>query len=977
MRQICIYVHTSIYVYIIHCTHFKFPFNNWRKVTPRSLRVPIISSVVDTFFPQGLDDPSFDVMSCLSYLSLFVLAALVEDRHKHSHAQNIEPQSEEVHTDTRNIEVGLNEQSSQNVTFVDTHPGYCIEEMGESDYTRDHAIQSDASLDEFFSRPILIHTSTWTSAAAPGGLLHAEFNPWALYFENKRVINRIANYKLLRSKLHLKFVISGNSFFYGRAVASYNPLTARDALTVDRNLVDADFVGATQRPHVFLDPTNSQGGEMVLPFFWYKDLLDITSDEWDQMGEIVMDSLVPLKHALGKFGEDITINVFAWAEDVKFAVPTHFEPPSIIPQSDEYGKKPISSAASTVANVARSLASIPILRPFARSTEIGADAVGALATLFGYSKPALLEVAEYRPVTKSNFAVTNAPDEVTKLTVDAKQELSIDPRTVGLGGVDELGINYIASRESYYTQFSWATGTAGETLLYNQVVDPGVFRTNSSEYHLPACAYAALPFKYWRGSMRYRFQVVCSKFHKGRLKVVYDPAKTATTAEYNTAYTTVIDIADTTDFTVDVGWGQPTKYRPSIEIASVVEGIISNTSALTYNSNTATYGNGTIAVYVVNELTAPETVVDNSIKINVFISAGPDFEVAAPDEERLIRLRLTNSSQLTQPTAQDVVPQSDEISRMNEEVRKCLRRSRYPHSPPNVRACYYRVLRESIKPHSDENKGEETERMDSKPGGTTVLSQRAAHTSLTDDTNKVYFGENIRSFRQLAKRYNMYMQFGDWWTGMLTGDEIRLRMIHDSMPWEPGYSATSGDFTYTTTTPAGNYHIANMTLLRYLTCAYGGWRGSVRWAYDFSRVLNSALNTVNVRAGHTFDDDDKVYDLTTVGNLNGLAGTAGELEQDRRISGHNGFATQCSGVNPIIDFEVPYYQPYRFTPGKMRVDFANSPTFATPKYIVQAEYTTNVSEGRIKSYCAAGEDWTCFMYLGPPIFYYEGTIPTT
>jgi len=62
-------------------------------------------------------------------------------------------------------------------------------------------------------------------------------------------------------------LISGNSFYYGRALVSYNPFLLRDDVTRNRAFFEQDLVGASQKPHFMLDPTTSQGGEMMLPFF--------------------------------------------------------------------------------------------------------------------------------------------------------------------------------------------------------------------------------------------------------------------------------------------------------------------------------------------------------------------------------------------------------------------------------------------------------------------------------------------------------------------------------------------------------------------------------------------------------------------------------------------------------------------------------------------------------------------------------------
>lgn len=118
-------------------------------------------------------------------------------------------------------------------------------------------------MQNFFSRPIKIAEQEWATSTTLG----FDIDPWGLYFSNPRVINRLANFNLLRAKLHVKVVINGNGFQYGRAMVSYLPFDVFDSLSSNAALLREDLVQASQQPRIFLDPTTSQGGEMILPFF--------------------------------------------------------------------------------------------------------------------------------------------------------------------------------------------------------------------------------------------------------------------------------------------------------------------------------------------------------------------------------------------------------------------------------------------------------------------------------------------------------------------------------------------------------------------------------------------------------------------------------------------------------------------------------------------------------------------------------------
>jgi len=370
----------------------------------------------------------------------------------------------------------------------------------------------------------------------------------------------------------VEVVINGNGFQYGRMLVSYLPFSALDYLSTMAALIRSDLVQASQMPHIFLDPTTSTGGEMKLPFFNYTNYCEIPTSEWSELGRLYFRTLNSLKHANGAT-DVVTISVFAWAENVSMSVLTSVDQDTLTPQSGEVeeanNKGMISGPATSVAKFAAYLSGVPYIGPFATATEIGAGAVAAMAKIFGYCRPNITKAPEpFRPTPFSSLAVTNVPDNAQKLTVDDKQELTIDPRISGLGGVDPLNIREIAKRESYLTTFTWPIGAAPDTMLWNARIDPVTWAEDTGppvSYHFPACAFAALPFQYWKGSMKFRFQIVASSFHKGRLKIVYDPNYIAnntylTYSEYNTNYLKIVDIAEEQDFTVEVGMGQNTSF---------------------------------------------------------------------------------------------------------------------------------------------------------------------------------------------------------------------------------------------------------------------------------------------------------------------------------------------------------------------------------------------------------------------------------
>lgn len=806
---------------------------------------------------------------------------------------------------------------SENVKFSDQNDAYLYDMEGAVDPTRQLMDTDDATLDHFFSRPLKIHEEEWGT----GTSLFFNIDPWTLYMENPRVINRITTYNLLRASLRLKLVINGNGFQYGRAIASYLPLSAFDNLSSNVALVPQDIVQASQQPHIFLNPTTSTGGEMKLPFFFHKNYMQIADSDWSELGELTVRSINELKHANGA-ADKVTISVFAWIEDVSMNVLTSVEPSTLVPQSgnaeevDAANREGmISGPATAIKNAANACKVIPPLAPFAAATEVVAGATAEVAKHFGYCRPPVTKAPEpYRPNPVSSLATTSVPDVVHKLTVDDKQELSIDPRIAGLGNTDSMNIREIARRESYLTSFSWSIGTSPETLLWNTRVSPVTWAENGltpKGYHFPACCMAALPFEYWTGTMKYRFQIVASAFHKGRIKVVYDPNFLASN-EYNTNYLEVIDITEKNDFTITIGNGQEfsllTHHEPGLDSVTQMY------STTAYASKEE--GNGVLGVYVVNELTTPNSTVNNDIEINVYVSAGDDFEVFVPDDH------FQNFVFKPQSGNAEQVPES-----FNTEQ---------PDAPQQDTA---------------ENIG---------PGLTN-------HEML----GRVFTGESIQSFRTMLKRYNLHTT-----SGSISGSDNQILSGRSPMfPYLRGNVSGAVDLDAF----QAPYNFCNTVMLHWVTLAFSGYRGSIRWKIvpkycwvDYNATIQ-AQRVPEGEAGYAFTSSvtPTYATISEHRHRSIVSKLAGGLLDNYTLTGTRGTCITNSLVNPVLEFEIPYYSEYRFKPGKSE-DHTTSLAFEEGfDYAIQ----TNTDANQYDFWCAAGEDFQCYFWTGLPRMYYEAVPP--
>lgn len=818
-------------------------------------------------------------------------------------------------TDNFRIRKASNELASQNVAFSDQTDPYLYDVGGSMDPTRMLQDSNDADLNNFFSRPIKIAEYEWSTTLPT---IAQDFDPWSLYFENPRVANRLCNYNLLRCKLYLKFIINGNGFLYGRSLVSYLPADAYDDLSSNAALIKQDLVQASQQPHVFLDPTTSTGGDMCLPFFYHENYINIPDGDWDRMGRVYIRTLSDLKHANGA-ADQVTISCFAWAEEVECSVLTIVEPTTLTPQmgKKDTGKEVeeanttgmVSGPASLVAKAAGMLKCVPYIGPFAMATETAANMVGGVAKVFGYSRPTLTRAADpYRPTPTTSLAMTNVPDNAQKLTVDEFQELSIDPKIAGIGSADALSIKSIASRESYLTSFSWTVGTAPESLLWNARVDPCTWAQSAGSpdaYHFPACAMAALPFKYWTGTMKFRFQIVCSNFHKGRLKFVYDPNAlwngATVSTEYNTNYLRIVDISEEQDLTIEVGNGQS---------MTLLEHHLPGVDAVTQMYSTSPFtsreeGNGVLAVMVVNELTVPNSTINNDITVNVFVSMGDDFEVFVPDDHF--------QKFVFKPQMGEIVPDAQATT-------------------------------EPSKPVQEE---------------TMNLGPSEQDTSLI---NKVFTGESIASFRTLLKRYNMWTTFGN-----NNGGQQFTKIELAAYPYLRGN--VSGAINQQAS--LATYNFCNTILLHWVVNAFSGWRGSIRYkALSRGGWADRTSMYVSRGAYKSAPYGYNQYGFSSPTNQDRAAAEA--LAVGYVPSGTTGSAYTHAMVNPTIEWEVPYYSRYRFSPGKEENHTTSTPLWNNSHVINTYLHDSSV---RLDMAVAVGEDFQTYFFTGLPRMYYEASPP--
>lgn len=510
---------------------------------------------------------------------------------------------------------------------------------------------------------------------------------WTLWQNDPFVKNKLANFAYLRCNLHVKIVQAASPFHYGKLMINYIPYGNDNQVFFQNwNTLFSAVAAGTEESVIqyfstypmtsYLDAAENNSVEFVLPFIYHYNYINIADTTKKSLGLLNMLSMNDLRRANPNAEDIVRISAFAWATDIELVMPTELLPTSgksvrkykvkaTETEECEANDGIVSSPASAVASIAGRLTDIPFIGPFAKATQIGANATAGIARIFGFSNPPLQQNPQPRVLKLyRNLATTIGEDTAIKLSMDPQQELSIDPRLAGISNNDDMVISSIVQREQWLAKSAWRDNVGQfasplEQVLFIGLVSPFQVRTTGTfgaapikqAHQLNPAGHVARLFKYWRGSIIYRIEVVASKYHSGTLQIQFDPSVGQTitnaeiyTPEINKRQTIIMDITKVKDIEIEIDY---VHTKPFLKVRNIG---FSTMDPMSFNS-TATpqvsgisgffdpdYDMGILTVSIVNALVAPgDTSLppnDNlsaCVDINVFQRCGADMVFSQPN----------------------------------------------------------------------------------------------------------------------------------------------------------------------------------------------------------------------------------------------------------------------------------------------------------------------------------------------------------
>jgi hypothetical protein len=777
----------------------------------------------------------------------------------------------------------------------------------------------DCELGRFLSRPVLIQ-----HRVLPVGLPFSpvDYSIWTEYFSNPQIKRKLENYGYIQCKLKVKVVVNSTPFVYGAYGLSYHPMVTLSP--IDSNSDDPIFL--SQRQTIWIEPHNGSGGEMELPFFHYKNWLELTStSEVDNMGKMRLWQLVENLAANASLTTPPSLSIYAWAEDVRLAANTvkltlQSKQEEVRPAektNDEYGETPVAKAASAGAGVSATIAEmttgVPYLGAFARATTIGAGILSSVASIFGFTNVPVIENAmPYKSMPFHGLASSEIGNVVDKLTLDPKNELSISPETVGLPAIDELSIPYLTGKEAIIDTILWESSDASDSMLFQAAVTPTICNieslTDQRMLKDTPMGFVSRLFSNWRGDIIVRVRVIASQYHKGRLRVSFDPVGDifADADSTTVVQTKIVDIADSMDMQFRIPYMAPQSWlrvRPTpvtdhsqrLEAAPVLDN---------------DFHNGAFTIRVLNTLSAPIDTAPATLVVSV--RAADNFEVTNPSD----------------------IDFGDEFP------------------------SYYTVQSKDM--HWDDE-----------------VTQHVMGVSTPPPKNRylVNMGEQIQSLRPLLRRSFFINSERSNDTSVSDTYSTYYKFTQTKYPPSFGYDPQGiHDATSLTGGAVARFNYCTNNPITWVTSAFIGQRGSMIWHYNVN--YSKFVDTMRVRR-LTETDVTSLADLRNL-TVNFGVGSYSNVARGsitRAGPGVSGLSVVNQRTQAGLSVLMPQYSKFRFvSTNPDTTNFGSDMDDSENEKFVFEMITSNESTSVpfYERYCSIGTDYNVFYFLNVPPRYLYG-----
>lgn len=438
------------------------------------------------------------------------------------------------------------------------------------------------------------------------------------FFSNSQAILKTQGCLGIGGNFHCKIVWNSDPMLRGFGILAYLPPGVDDF--VESANVTGQFENGMYLsgcPHVYVNLALDSSVELAVPYVGETVFIPGVDTYQRQLGSFKFYPIVVPTGAAG----DVSVQARMYMRMSSVTTfGNHADVPvfqmELEPVVEAVKKsKVVSSTAGSISAWLNKNKDDSVLGSVTRTAGWMMGGISKIADLMGWSKP--VNVLNPQPIIHiNNIDMVTGDGTYTGLKYAQNADAGISRIALSDNGKDQMLIsNFVRENEFLPYHFRWEKDNEVSKQMLKFEHTPSLWYItrqigNRTQYTFNHLSLLGTMFSYWRGALDLTIHPVMTKFHSGRLRVVYTPEKPVDNQvlldHMSYTYTWIIDLSDPSTWTIRLPFVSATPWKR-------------------YDENA-----GDLKFFVETELHASAGV---STAIDVFFSVTltDEFEVAVPD----------------------------------------------------------------------------------------------------------------------------------------------------------------------------------------------------------------------------------------------------------------------------------------------------------------------------------------------------------
>lgn len=467
--------------------------------------------------------------------------------------------------------------------------------------------EGDWDLSKMVQKPAFVSNVVWSTTDLSHTVLYGLDIPRSALVSTFQ-LSTIDNFLYWRGEVELHVQVLGTPFHTGCLMATFLPLTG-SALTSGDEIIN-NFAALSINPTAYLQPNASTSAVITVPFitpYEYLDMKQLNANRYESLGTLYLVVMNQLAAATGST-TSVEVSIFSKFINNQFKVP-RFNP---VPEG-LFSNMIEGALGKSIGKIVQSIMPENII----------ADSVDSLVGLTGLDKPSTILVQEpLKPISTQYLNSNRGIEFIDKFELNPSNMQMVDQETFG-STLDDMLMHDLISRYTYLGSFQTTSSDLGGTILAAIPLNPcpvPITTTNATAVvnQVPLLQYLSYPFKYWKGGLKFKIQVVATSMVTAKIYASVNHGV------YNNFTSTVSRQALTSQygFTFEVNQGSNTFEFDIPYVSSFPQLTVPYLNQAEDDTSL-----GLLTFVVIN----PVTISSNSpdlVRFNVFMAGADDFQLS-------------------------------------------------------------------------------------------------------------------------------------------------------------------------------------------------------------------------------------------------------------------------------------------------------------------------------------------------------------